>query len=147
MSKLNELELALSIAPEHIALRAEWIPYTKGDQYYADYHDGTLPEWEDIPEELYGLSDCWYVTRRPVPEEIRRSMAWWSAFHKLSTVDRWDPPKISRDRIDTWRVKTFEHVELSDAAVEILGGKEEVEKNLAQGPHLFMEWYMGSCKF
>lgn len=91
--------------------------------------------------------------RREIPDNVRRSMAFWALHDKLAIVE---PQFVG------WRYgltvgkfiaisycgdssRGFDSCESAEQAVPILNGESEIVKNLQEGPCAYMKWIIGDA--
>lgn len=132
--------------------------WREGDEVgnYINHEIGT--EWEAIENSAFYGDKIVGLSRRPVPEHVRRSEAWWALYNQLATVT----PNEYRFSLDLWYGRAiapnvhgrntldaanfgygcFETREAALAAIPILGGEAEIIKNLEEGPGAYMRWIL-----
>jgi len=137
--------------------------WREGDQFYdwAEYDD-----WFDCLNDMVGSITGQAVTtceseegdaaigRRPIPEHVRRSEAWWALYNKLATVGPGElafyfeskEPDYGGLAIilfeSTFSHRGFEARSVAELAIPILGGEAEIIKNLQEGPGAYMRWVL-----
>lgn len=94
------------------------------------------------------------VIRRPIPENVRRSMAWWSLYNQLSVECSggdfgWlfsgvDSSVAVFPATVSFGLRKFSTRETAKSAIPILGGDEEIIRNLQDGPGAYMRWVLGN---
>jgi hypothetical protein len=104
--------------------------------------------------------------RRPIPENVRRSEAWWALYNKLTTVapvPRFDQahsqfivtlyadhsgddnPSVVLDVEEESQfngLRGFNGSAAAYSAIRALGGEAEIIKNLQEGPGAYMRWIL-----
>lgn len=149
--------------------------WREGDQFYdwAEYDD-----WFDCLNDMVGSITGQAVTtceseegdaaigRRPIPEHVRRSEAWWALYNQLATVapiPRFDQahsqfivtlyadhsgddnPSAVLDVEEESQfngLRGFNGSSKAYAALKVLGGEQEIIKNLQEGPGAYMRWVL-----
>lgn len=131
--------------------------WQSGDEflYTAMHGDEESFHWRHIAaKEYWGeVIDRSEIVRRPVPEHVRRSMAWHALFVNL-TVPHPENRIVFRKHGNyetlIWALlgtvyfdRGFKTHEEWEAAIPILGGEAEIIKNLQEGPGAYMRWVLG----
>ncbi len=84
----------------------------------ADAKELSIIDWDLHGYEIGHVLGGFAVGRRPIPENVRRSMAWHYLFRKLGSNAT------------------------NPVNVELLGGWDEVLKNTAEGDGAYMRWVL-----
>jgi hypothetical protein len=125
------------------------------DQYielgvkYDDWADANLADGDDACD--YPSSNT--IVRRPIPESVRRSMAWWALYNQLATVSQKSPAyrlfvtsenKVNLGFESTSHLRGIAGVYSNALKLfPILGGEQEIIKNLSEGDGAYMRWALG----
>lgn len=160
-------------SPEFLAILGRvprWHMLTPGVDVWRE-NDEYLPskqnaEWVNAWEAYgrYGIKEIASVfssrARRPVPEHVQRSEAWWALYNQLATVapiPRFDQALsrfiITMYDVDDVHLDVEEESEIGGlrgfngsseafAAIKALGGEAEIIKNLQEGPGAYMRWVL-----
>ena len=137
----------------------------KGDEYFAD------GRWFEEQQGWFGqiidIRMSAFTHRRPIPEHVRRSEAWWALYNQLATVapiPRFDQahsqfivtlyadhsgddnPSAVLDVEEESQfngLRGFNGSAEAYSAIRALGGEAEIIKNLQEGPGAYMRWVLG----
>ena len=161
------LEEALPLIPTHIMLRPGIDKWQAGDEFLMTHDQYLKNSWEKafafmktvMPEE---------IGRRAIPESVRQAMAWWHTLWDICQT------RISygvltpiledydwyRDKINEYRIKygypqeaaveeARQHLEslwknFDEKEIELLGGYDEILKNLHEGSNAFHRWLLST---
>lgn len=168
------LEEALSMVPTHWPLSSRRDKWQKGDQYFAHNlpFDDSDDNWVDVgPYHIESIEVVMpdELGRRPIPQDVRESAAWWLLYNSLAKVDPdaygtllvyneeheyidvlHGAEKIKVKSGITYKgcretngLRKFATVREAIDAVHKLGGVERIKKELSAGADPLGRWVSG----
>lgn len=90
-------------------------------------------------EDIGSVSDCWSM--REIPENVRRSMAWFALFHQLCAGAEQSFLGIMSDWW-TYTNRADRLLSFHPDWIEVLGGVDTIDTNLQDGPGAYMKWVL-----
>ncbi len=83
MNKPKTIDEALTLVPEYIMLRPGVDVLMRGDRFPGGLADEGKMVWHEIMPETIGLTvpHGFQIWARPIPEPVRRAMAWWAMYN------------------------------------------------------------------
>lgn len=163
--KPTTLEEALAMVPTHWMLSSRRDKWQKGDQYFAHNlpFDDSDDNWVDVgPYHIESIEVVMpdELGRRPIPQDVRESAAWWLLYNTLATVDpipRFDQ-LLARFIITTYGddiielnvepeaefsgMRGFDGESKVYASIKALGGEQRIIKELSAGPDSLGRWIL-----
>ncbi len=159
----------LAKVPTHVMLTPRVHRWRESDEWLFDetYSATRDPGWGLLSSDGMNLRDgdpptnigsyVYGVARRPIPENVRRSAAWWALYNSLATVapdhlgiaylycliNRVSGISLTIDFENRMRhgIRKFESFEKCRDSIPILGGEETIIHFLSEGP--LMDSWMG----
>lgn len=152
----------LERVPRWHMLTADKDKWIEGDEYWHRDFGGWVAENND-QKFMVDVNLTW-PARRPIPEHVRRSEAWWALLHKIcqvsvslgplmDVISDWcwyqdqlaaaeikHGPKLAPLHAKQFRNTLFKN--FHDKEKLILGGEVEIIKNLQEGPGAYMRWVL-----
>lgn len=154
--KPTTLAEALSMVPTHWPLTPGVDVWQDGDEFF----DIVDLQWDTIAPPQYTQKVNGIAARRPIPQDVRESAAWWLLYNTLATVDpipRFDQ-LLARFIITTYGddiielnvepeaefsgMRGFDGESKVYASIKALGGEQRIIKELSAGPDPLGRWIL-----
>jgi len=161
--KPTTLEEALSMVPTHWPLTTE--DYIQPGDIVYNHHK---KRWEEVTKTTYWFAEeanhkirCKdSIARRPIPQDVRESAAWWLLYNTLAEVD--PIPKFGQlmarfiitmygdddnyldiePDAEVSGMRSFNGESKAFAAIKALGGDQRIMKELSSGPDPLGRWIL-----
>lgn len=156
--KPTTLEEALTLVPTHWPLQCGE-PLQTGDETL-EFTNADYGEWEsDVYPHGHGVGGFTHA-RRPIPQDVRESAAWWLLYNTLATVSPEsdgvtlqvsDDPREKWMPLSLWKhyatktstgMRKFENNVEADKCIVALGGEHRIIKELSIGTDPLGRWIL-----